>query len=127
MTQLKIVIELGDTSPQLLHFSESGSENISEKLCCILSVLEEMRNLIMPLSPNLQKLVDSTVNLNTAITTFLANQGGATAAAVQAAIDNEDTDPAVVAALKSLQDDIAILTPAVATATAAVKPVQAGG
>jgi len=80
----------------------------------------------MALSPNIQKLVDASTALSSAVSTFLANQGGATATAVQAAIDAEDTDPAVVDALTKLQNDIKILTPAVAATTAAVAPVQNG-
>lgn len=115
----------GEHPNELLH-TFSGLNALMEIPCALdrlTTAVNETKEILMALSPNIQKLVDASTALSDAVNTFLANQSGATAIAVQAAIDAEDTDPAVVDALTKLQNDIAILTPAAAATTAAVAPV----
>src|SRR5882724_679429 len=84
----------------------------------------KVERIIMALSKNVQDLVDSTASLTTALNTFLTNDAGAQAAAIQAAIDAEDTDPALLAALKQIKDDTQALSDANAKTASAVKAVD---
>lgn len=99
-------------------------EPIFEELRKVETIDKKVEKILMALSKNIQDLVDSTAELTTALDTFLTNDAGAQAAAIQAAIDAEDTDPALLAALQTIKSDTQALKDANAKAAGAAKTVD---
>lgn len=99
-------------------------EPIFKELRKVETIDKKVEKILMALSKNIQDLVDSSAALTTALDTFLTNDAGAQAAAIQAAIDAEDTDPALLAALKQIKADTQALTDANAKTAGAVKAVD---
>jgi hypothetical protein len=127
-----MTVELNQTEVFLGIFK--NLERINNRLDLLEPMFEELRKLetiekkvervFMALSKNVQDLVDTTGTLTVALNTFLTNEAGVQAAAIQAAIDAEDTDPALVSALQTLKSDAQAIQDANSRAAGAVKAVD---